>query len=266
MKGPALPGRQELVHQVRDRLLRESAPRLQLVLIVGLAGLAAFLSSIATLRLGVPWMAVRYPLAVACGYLIFFVLIRWWIAWQRRFDEATLVRSSGDGVDLIDIGDFARVRFPSSGASEMPLFAAGRGGGAGASTQWAAASSGSAPQRAAEGGSFDFDLDLDEMWWVVIAAACVLGAAAAIGYVIYAAPLLLAEVALDAAIVSTLYRRLRQDDVSHWAVTVLKRTWMSAAALMVFAALGGYAMQQIAPEARSIGGVIRELRRSADSP
>jgi hypothetical protein len=100
----------------------------------------------------------------------------------------------------------------------------------------------------------------------VIAAACVLGAAAAIGYVIYAAPLLLAEVALDAAIVSTLYRRLRQDDVSHWAVTVLKRTWMSAAALMVFAALGGYAMQQIAPEARSIGGVIRELRRSADSP
>jgi len=62
---PVLPGRQDLVHQVRDRLLRESAPRLQLVLIVGLAGLAAFLSSILTLRLGVPWMAVRYPLAVA---------------------------------------------------------------------------------------------------------------------------------------------------------------------------------------------------------
>lgn len=265
MKGPAFPGRQELVHQVRDRLLRDSAPRLQLVLIIGLAGLAAFITSILTLRLGVPWMAVRYPLSVACGYAIFFILIRWWIAWQRRFDEATFVRSAGDGVDLLDVADLARLRIPARGVPDVPLFAAGRGGGAGASTQWAGASTVST-SGSGKGGGFDFDLDLDELWWIVIAAACVLGAAIAIGYVVYAAPLLLAEVALDAAIVSTLYRQLKKDDVSHWAVTVLKRTWMSAAALMVFAALGGYAMQQIAPDARSIGGVIRELQRSADPP
>jgi hypothetical protein len=262
MKGTALPGRQELVHQLRDRLVRESAPRLQLVLIVSLAGLAAFLSSILTLRLGVPWMAVRYPLAVACGYLTFFVLIRWWIAWQRRFDEATLVRSSLDGVDLV--GDFATLRVPARGVPDVPLFAAGRGGGAGASTQWGSATS--TPPGPGKGGGIDLDLDLDELWWIVIAVACVLGAAIAIGYVVYAAPLLLAEVALDAAVVSTLYRRLRKDDVSHWAVTVLKRTWMSAAVLMLFAALGGYAMQQIAPDARSIGGVLRELRAPAETP
>lgn len=266
MKHPALPGRQDLVHQVRDRLLRESAPRLQLVLIVGLAGLTAFLSSILALRLGVRWMAVRYPLAVACGYVMFFVLIRWWIAWQRRFDEATLVRSSMDGVDLLDAGDLVKLRIPGRVAPDVPLFAAGRGGGAGASTQWAAASSASATQGSGKGSSFDFDLDLDEVWWIVIAVACVLGAAVAIGYVIYAAPLLLAEVALDAAVVSTLYRRLRKDDVSHWAVTVLKRTWMSALALVIFAAIGGYALQQIAPDARSIGGVVRELRRPDVSP
>ena len=266
MKHPSLPGRQELVHQVRDRLLRESAPRLQLVLIVGLAGLAALLSSVLTLRLGVPWMAVRYPLAVACGYAIFFVLIRWWIAWQRRFDEATLVRSSLDGVDLLDAGDLVKLRVPTGGAADVPLFAAGRGGGAGASTQWAAASSASPPRGSTNSGGLDFDLDLDEVWWVVIAVACVLGAAVAIGYVIYAAPLLLAEVALDAAVVSTLYRRLRKDDVSHWAVTVLKRTWLPATALMIFAAIGGYALQQVAPEARSIGGVVRELQRSETTP
>ena len=265
MKHPARSGRQELVHQVRERLLRESAPRLQLVLIVGLAGLAAFLSSILTLRLGVPWMAVRYPLAVACGYATFFVLIRWWIAWQRRFDEATLVRSSMDGVDLLDGADLLKVRLPTGGVPDVPLFAAGRGGGAGASTQWAAASSGSAPPSAPK-ASFDVDLDLDEVWWIVIAVACVLGAAIAIGYVIYAAPLLLAEVALDAAVVSTLYRKLRKDDVSHWAVTVLKRTWMPALALLIFAAIGGYALQQIAPDARSMGGVVRELQRSTDVP
>ena len=266
MKPAALASRQDLVHQVRDRLLRESAPRTQLVLIVGLAGLAAFLSSILTLRLGVPWMAVRYPLAVACGYATFFVLIKWWIAWQRRFDEATLVRSSVDGVDLLDAGDLVKFRMPTSGGPNVPFFAAGRGGGAGASTQWAAASSASASEGSAKGGGLDFDLELDEMWWVVIAAACVLGAAVAIGYVIYAAPLLLAEVALDAAVVSTLYRRLRKDDVSHWALTVLKRTWIPAVALVLFAAIGGYALQRIAPDARSIGGVIRELRKPDAAP
>ena len=67
--------------------------------------------------------------------------------------------------------------------------------------------------------------------------ACVLGAAVAIGYVIYAAPLLLAEVALDAAVVSTSIAGSDKDDVSHWAVTVLKRTWMSALALVIFAAI-----------------------------
>ncbi len=162
---------------------------------------------------------------------------------------------------MLNVTDLAGLRLPTRVAPDMPLFAAGRGGGAGASTQWGAASTASSPSSGGSAKSgFDFDFDLDEMWWVVIAGVCVGGGAIAIGYVVYAAPLLLAEVALDAAIVSTLYRRLRKDDVSHWAVTVLRRTWMSALALIVLAAIGGYAMQQIAPDARSIGGVIRELR------
>jgi hypothetical protein len=259
MKHPSLPGRQELVHQVRDRLLRESAPRTQLVLIISLAGLAAFLSSVITLRLGLPWMAVRYPLGVACGYATFFVLIRWWIAWQRRFDEATLC-STTDALEVLNVTDLGGLRLPTRAAPDMPLFAAGRGGGAGASTLWGAASTANPSGGGSAKSGLGLDFDLDEMWWVVIAGVCVAGGAIAIGYVVYAAPLLLAEVALDAAIVSTLYRRLRKDDVSHWAVTVLRRTWMSALALIVLAAIGGYAMQQIAPDARSIGGVIRELR------
>jgi hypothetical protein len=259
MKHTPLPGRQELVHQLRDRLLRESAPRLQLGFIVSLAGLAAFLSSVATLKLGVPWMAVRYPLAVVCGYATFFLLIRWWIAWQRRFDEAAL-NSTPDAVDVLNVTDLAGLRLPTRGAPDVPLFAAGRGGGAGASVNWGTASTAASPPSPAAKSGFDLDLDLDDAWWAVIAVVCVAGGAVAIGYVVYAAPVLLAEVALDAAVVSTLYRRLRQEDVSHWAMTVLRRTWMSALALTVLAAIGGYALQQMAPEAQSIGGVVRALR------
>jgi hypothetical protein len=102
-------------------------------------------------------------------------------------------------------------------------------------------------------------LDVDELWPVLIAAACALGGVVAIGYVVYSAPLLLGELALDAAIVSGLYRRLRKKEPSHWAVTTVKHTWLPAMVLVLFAAIGGFALQRIAPDARSIGGVVRAL-------
>jgi hypothetical protein len=250
--GPPLR-RQDLVNLTRERLLRESAPRVQLAVIIGLAGLAAFICSAVTLRIGFLWMAVRYPLAVMCGYAIFFGLIRWWIVWQRRADDAQSRSSVADvAAEVLD------VRVPGRGSADVPLFGAGRSGGGGASAQFIGPSG--APVPKAGGRGVAIDLDLDEAWWLVLVIACVAGGAIAIGYVVYAAPLLLAEVALDAAVVSVLYRRLKKDDVSHWAMTVLRRTWIPALALVVFAAIGGYAMQQVAPEAQSIGGFARALR------
>jgi hypothetical protein len=102
--------------------------------------------------------------------------------------------------------------------------------------------------------------DLDELWPLAVAVACALGGLIAVMYVISTAPVLLSEVALDAAIVSTLYGRLRKQDMSHWAVTVLRRTWVPALGLLALAAVGGYALERAAPEAQSIGSVIRALR------
>jgi hypothetical protein len=80
-----------------------------------------------------------------------------------------------------------------------------------------------------------------------------------VGYVIYAAPLLLAEVALDAALVSTAYRKLRREEAGHWAGAVLRRTWLPAVVLVASLVAAGYALQRIVPEAQSIGGVVRAL-------
>jgi len=70
---------------------------------------------------------------------------------------------------------------------------------------------------------------------------------------------LLGEIALDAAVVSVLYRRLSRKEPSHWASTTVKHTWMPAIVLLCFVAVAGYAMEEVAPEARSIGGVVRAL-------
>lgn len=81
----------------------------------------------------------------------------------------------------------------------------------------------------------------------------------ALGYVVYAAPVLLAEVALDAALVTTVARRLRKQDAGHWSAAALRHTRVPALVLIVFMIVMGFSLQRAVPEARSIGDVIREL-------
>lgn len=223
--------------------------RLHLFLIITLSGVAAFLSSVLALAVGATSMTVRYPLAVACGYAVFVLLIRGWIGLHQRHGGARSQASDLIDIDpaVLDVGLPARL----PRGSDVALFSGGRSGGGGAGASWSNATSTSA--------SPSIDLDVDEFWPVLLAVVCVLGGALAIGYVIYSAPILLAEVAVDAAIVSGVYRQLKRRQPSHWAMTVVRHTALPALVLMLFAALGGYAAHWIAPDARSIGGVIRAL-------
>jgi hypothetical protein len=255
---PAL-GRAQLVTHIHDRLINRTAPRLELFLIVSLAGAAAFVTSVGGLRLGLESMAWRYPLAVAAGYGTFLLLIRIWIAWQRR-------RLTAHGaLDALDVAsDLWLERPDASGIArdEVPLFEAGRSGGGGGGSSFES-QAWVTPSRTAAGRSSGggIDLDWDELWPLAVAIACVIGGAVAIAAVMYTAPVLLAEVALDAAIMSAVYRRLRREDASHWVMTVVRKTWLPALTLVLLGAIAGYALQQIAPEARSIGGVISGIQR-----
>jgi hypothetical protein len=242
---------------VHDRLTHRTAPRLELLLIVSLAGVAAFLTSMWGLRLGLHSMAWRYALAVAVGYGTFLLLIRIWIAWQRRRPDA---RGASDALDVVSDSGIDIPHSSSIVGDEVPLFEAGRSGGGGGGASFGPHASATRVHTAAGEVTGGIDLDWDELWPLAIAVACVVAGMVAMANVIYTAPVLLAEVGLDAAIMSAVYRRLRREDASHWALTVLRRTWLPALALLVFAVIGGYALQQIAPEARSIGGVMRGMQ------
>ena len=238
---------------MRERMARTNAPRLLLGAIMILAAGVAFVASVVALRAGLGSMMIRYPLAVVAGYVTFLVLIRGWIAWLRR--GRTGGSPVGDLVSSIDVGD---VSVASRSGVQPSFFAGGRSGGAGAGSNWSSLVTPSRSSGGSSGGS-GFSLDVDELWPVLLALVCTLGGLLAIVYVIYTAPVLLAEVALDAAIVSALYRQLKKKEMSHWALTVVRHTWIPALVLTVFAAIGGWALERAAPEARSIGGVVREL-------
>jgi hypothetical protein len=221
--------RSRLVAEVRRRLDGETFPRLIVLCMLLAAGAAAFFASVLALDAGVESMALRYALATAVGYVVFLLLIRVWIAVRRGWTPEPDDDVFGEGLELARRPDGAA----GSGSSHGLVDAASDG--------------------------FAWSFDLDDLWWLALIALAAFAGLVAVGFVVYAAPVLLAEVALDAALVGTVYRRLRREDRGYWATTALRQTWAAAAVLVAFMAVLGFALQQVAPEAVSVGDVIRRI-------
>lgn len=254
--------RKRAIERVRRRLLRGGWPRLFMSFLLILTGGAGFLVSSALLHLGVEQMAVRYPLAVLAAYSVFLLLLRLWLALQRRnwgrFDA---------NLDLagLDLNPF--------GSSVSPSDAAGFGGGGdfgggGAGGSWEASptppgsslsgGSSSIGSGASSGGGSSFDLGLDVdfdegCFLLLIPILAIVGLLAAMFYVVYVAPIFLAEIMVDGLLLAGLYKRLKKIEPQHWLRSCVRRTlWPVVLTTALFIA-AGYLMQRARPEARSIG-------------
>ncbi len=245
-----------MVETLTERL---SMPRVQISIILALTALAAFAASVVMLRMGVTSMTLRYPIAVIVGYLSFLLLLRIWIWLQNENAGADLDISLPDGVPIPNIG--------SSGSVSKDGFDFGGGGdfkGAGAGGGWIGGKPvpiGSfAPQPVSAGsttggssGSWDLDLDLDDGVALILVGIVVVLVLSALIYVIYIAPILLAELVIDGAVVGSLYRPVANIERSHWMVTALKRTGIPAIAVVLLVLFGSFVMEAAEPEAVTIG-------------
>ena len=234
------------VERVRERLLALTFPRLHMMLVVSLAGAGAFLTSVLLVQFGMDSMALRYALAAVAGYLLFLGLLRLWLLRQER----ELVEQNTDvDVDL----DF-------SGSSPGDGFEGGGGsfGGSGASGSFDPAhSDGIADSPVADALEA---ADFDDGWIIVVVVVALGSGLVAIGYVVYASPLLFAELLLDAAVAGALYRGVRRRERAHWMRGVLRRTALSAAVLCAAVAVAGFLLQAVFPEAHTLGDILRTLR------
>jgi hypothetical protein len=229
--------REQEVQRQRFHLETFGQPRLQMMLIVALTGLGGFLASFALLHIGIHSMALRYPLAVGAAYLVFLFLLWLWLR-TTRDDWDCEIEDPG-----IDLGR-GRSGGNSGGSSGECGSPSGSSGGD---------SSGIGDVAEAVGGADEFALPLIAL---AVAAALLF----ATGWIIYSAPLLFAELMVDGVLAASLYRRVGRIDpgleTRHWLETAFRRTiWPFAATALVFC-LAGAAMHQLAPEAKSIGGVI----------
>jgi len=95
----------------------------------------------------------------------------------------------------------------------------------------------------------------------VLAVLAVLGSGlVAVAYVVWTAPVLLAEVLLDVVLVAGLYRSLRSLEPQSWLRTAVRRTWKSAVVVAVLMAAFGFVVQTLLPQVDSIGDVLPEAR------
>ena len=230
--------RRALLAQVQRRFIARGYPRILTLTILGVAGVASFAFSAILLRLGFEHMGLRYLLATLAGYATFLLLIRLWIAFHRREWDPSF-----------DVPDAAS----GSAGADHGAFGGGESGGAGASGSW--------DGPGIDGSLPSVDVDVDDAWPVVLAAVIALGGLLALIYVVYAAPVLLAEVALDAALVTGIYRKLRRADARHWLTSTVRRTWAAAVIVAVSVGLAGTVMQWVVPTARSIGDILAQLNR-----
>ncbi|EMT5434975.1 hypothetical protein WMR10_000486 [Stenotrophomonas maltophilia] len=238
------------VVRARRHLQQRGWPRLQMALIVALTGAAGFLASHLLRLAGVDAMLLRYPMAVLLAYGVFLLLMWIWIRW--RWDDVL------DGLSS-EVGGAS----PSAhgGVAESPWSSVGgRSGGGGASASWnesAQAGGGDAGELPLTGLAEDeAGLPLLVILGIVALVATVLLASM---WVVWSAPVLMAELLVDAAIASGLYRRMQgMREQGWWRVCVTHTIWPLLGLLLFFAVVGWLA-QELAPGAVSLAQAFRAL-------
>lgn len=212
--------------QRQRRLLEKlSSPRLAMFLIASLTAGSGFLAAVALRQVGISAMWLRYPLATAVAYGVFLLLLWIWLR-QREHDldpgPGDFLPEGGSASSVADCGDVSS--------------AADCGGD----------------------GGWNLDGDADILGVVIIALIALAGLLFAAFSIITIAPLLLAELVVDAALAAGLYRHVRNmDRQRHWLTTALARTLWRFAAVAVLAAAAGAAIQWLVPGADSIGDLFR---------
>ena len=217
-----------------------SVARLAAALALAAAGGLAFLSSAGLLAVGLDSMPVRYGLAGAIGYLLFLGWIRLLVALRR--DPPDPNSSPLEGADVVASRPDA--------VGDSPAFAGGRSGGGGGGASWSDSSNAST-----DGTGIDIGLDLDEGWPIGLALLVLGGAVIGAAYVVWTAPVLFAEIALDVALVGAIARRLPRDSAPYWMYSALRRTWLPAALVCLSLVALGVAFTWLDPSAKSIGDV-----------
>lgn len=215
-------------------------------LIVAFTAGAGFLSSVLLQAAGMQRMWLRYALCIAIAYAVFILLIGLWRRW-REWDLSFDLTGSGPG---------------QGGSAQNWGGQGGSSGGGGASASFDGASSSSPMESAGPPDLPDLpDVDIGEGIWLLPLLLIAGGMLISVAWLIWVAPVLLAEVAVDAALSAGLYRRLRHSDTEDWFFATLRHTWKPFFLAGTCAVIIGAVLGHLAPGATTLGDAMSHLAR-----
>jgi hypothetical protein len=261
--------RRNEIQRTARQLEQREWPRMQMLLIVALAATFGFLTTVAMLHGGVAQLWIRYATAVTLAYSVFLALLWHW-----------LYGNCDDGFDFLDLVSPRGSARGNGGSGDAPFRGGGGQFGGGGSTGSFGDGAASSPQfsgaNLATGGDgfslpeFDggglADLgDVGEAWPLAVVIAAMAGiialvcAAFACLWIVWSAPVFMAELLVDAALARGLYRRMIGAYEGNWFRTALRHTFWPFIALVVLAVAAGALMQAVVPGAVSMGEFIRHV-------
>jgi hypothetical protein len=251
--------RTRAIERMRSRLEREHYPRVQMGWIVTLTGLAGLAASFAMLQAGMTEMGQRYFWAMLVAYGAFFLIL--WVWLRARRDDVVDFQPGGGGGDSAGTPPWngAGGMFDGGGASGNYEVASGAADLADGTSSAVGAGDVAGGVGEAAGAAGDAAVPLAVFALLALAAGIVFSSF----FVIYSAPVLLAELLVDGVLAAGLYRGLRGVDQRHWMESALRRTVVPFLLTTLFVTSAGWAMGRYAPGAHSVGDVLRHHAQAA---
>lgn len=246
------------VARMRQQLERHSFPRLQMSLLVGITGASGFVASFVLLHAGLLTMWTRYLAAFGIAYLVFLGLLWLWL--RTKLD------------DYLDLPDLSGGNWPSGSCADaptadaIPVHSGGGGdfGGGGASASFDAPAQTVAPSDSGigdvVGDAVGSAADADELAIPLLVLALAVALLFSSLYMVYSAPALFAEVAVDGLFAAGLYRKLRGLEPEHWLTTAIKRTLLPFALTAALVCGVGWGLEQAAPGAHTLAEALAQAR------
>jgi hypothetical protein len=238
MSGAEDRERQRLLGRLQAHFARSRSPRATITIILLATGGAGFVASVVMLKCGVSQMWLRYPVALLIAWGVFLALVRAWAERERenfRLDEH-LPETAAPGDDRC---------FAGQTAGET-VFDKPRHKRASRWLDWL-----DIP---------DVGLDAEGCLVGIVVVALVAafaGAVVAVAGLIGQAEVVLAEVFLDAVVISAFYKRLSRLKPRWWVAGALRQTVWPVLFTASFLIIAGIILQQEVPDAKSLGEVWR---------
>jgi hypothetical protein len=264
-----------------ERFKRRKPLRLHMTLILVATACSGFLATRIMLALHLENVLVRYPLAVVCAYLVFFLSMKLWLKYVAV--SPTEHRTPDNAADLIDVlpdvpGIWTGGDFPGGDALLS--------GGGGFSGGGASGSFGEAFATVADSGADAVSSGVDMGRGIGdsigdaagdalsglgdeggVAAVVIFAVLAALGavlvgaglYLVYEAPFILSEAAFEFVLAASLVRGSRRIDSGDWVGSVFRTTVIPFTVTLALALLAGYLMHHYFPGVTRISELFSRL-------